>query len=177
MPKATTNKYGEKVNDFKEKFVEGVTFDSMYAITMYATKLKIIRKKDNGMFYVQLMRMDKKQDGSGKKVWGRPSPWYPIGTKLEEIITSVAEQMPRAKQGMELMVSSDSCVIFNKETQEYEPYDMVAYKAQHRERYAKLKEQKEMGKKQTPLEQVDPFADEPHEPEPLPFSDDEEFPF
>jgi hypothetical protein len=34
-----------------------------------------------------------------------------------------------------------------------------------------------MGKKQTPLEQVDPFADEPHEPEPLPFSDDEEFPF
>jgi hypothetical protein len=63
VPKATTNKYGEKVNDFKEKFVEGVTFDSMYAITMYATKLKIIRKKDNGMFYVQLMRMDKKQDG------------------------------------------------------------------------------------------------------------------
>lgn len=41
MPKATTNKYGEKVNDFKEKFVEGVTFDSMYAITMYATKLGI----------------------------------------------------------------------------------------------------------------------------------------
>ena len=177
MPKySTTNKYGEKVNDFKEKFVEGVTFDSMYAFSFYATRIKIIRKRDTGMFYFQLLRQDKNAE-SKKKVWGRPSPWYPVGTSAQGLIDALSSQMKSAEQGINLMESAVSCVVYDKDKKQYVPYDMVEYKRKEHERYEALKEAQARKKSQTPLEQVDPFSDEPQEPAPLPFSDEEDFPF
>lgn len=148
---------------FSETFIEGETYDTMIAFTMYATRVKIIRKKDNGMYYVQLFKKQFVKDDKERTTWQKASGWYPIGTSAEGVISKFELQLPTAQQGIVTMEDENSSVRYDKELQRYVPYDPRESK-------------KPFQKKQDRVISNRP-KEEAREDEEVPFSADSDLPF